>query len=339
MMRRAMIRRSVIRRIGLALRFGLVTTGTALPTWPSTVPRQTPVQTSADADGWNALRAQDLRLATILYRLTTANTAHCDRQMPATGLALQAIDQFQPDERDAARAAFRFAAPLSVEAVAPGSPAERAGIAADSGVTTINGERFDAPAARRQTTQRRDRAETALTLAAPDRPIRLGLLADGRAAEVTIIPVPACRARIELVTTEAFSSQADDTTIQLGVGNLARFDDDELAVLVAHELAHVVLHHTERLNAAGVHRGLLGEFGANARAIRAVEDEADRFSLHLLAAAGYDPELGPGFWRGAGRSLDPGFLRDATHASPNRRAAMMEEEIGRMRAAKATPAP
>src|SRR3546814_17247433 len=56
-------------------------------------------------------------------------------------------------------------------------------------------------------------------------------------------------------------------------------DDAELAAAIAHELAHNILRHRARLDAAGVDRGLAKQFGRNARMFKQTEIEADRPSV------------------------------------------------------------
>ena len=99
-----------------------------------------------------------------------------------------------------------------------------------------------------------------------------------------------------------------------------RFDDEAIAAVVAHELAHTVLRHRIRLEAAGVKWGLLAQFGRNARLFRRTEEEADRLSVHLLRNAGYDPRVAVRFWREHGGEIDGGLFRGATHPSAETRA-------------------
>ena len=104
--------------------------------------------------------------------------------------------------------------------------------------------------------------------------------------------------------------------------------DDELAVIFAHELGHLVLEHRRRLTEAGVEKGFFGEFGRNRRLNRQVEEEADRMSAHLLANAGYDPAIAPAFWRSKlGKRAGGGLFRSGTYPSPGARAGLVETEI------------
>jgi predicted Zn-dependent protease len=139
-----------------------------------------------------------------------------------------------------------------------------------------------------------------------------------------VTPVPACRARFELLLGRGTFAGSDGHVVHLGERFFERFRDDEIAVIVAHELAHVILRHPQRLTAAGVDRGMLRELGRNGRLHRRTEGEADELSVHLLANAGFDPLSAARFWRERGGEIDAGVFRARTHPSSRSRAAALE---------------
>ena len=279
-----------------------------------------------DAAAWSGLRDADLRLASLVYRLAIANTQLCSAHQAATGLIVQTLDQYQESLRPSAKAAFRFESSVSVEAVIGGSPADLAGILANDGIETI-ARQLPANPTTSVSTARRDSAESLLAALPTGKPVDLTIVRNGAHIVGQLVPLESCRAHAELVTDSGFGAQSDDQRLQVGIDYLARFDDNELAVLVAHELAHIILRHTERLEAVGIHHGLLQDFGRNACTIRQAETEADRFSMWLLANAGFDPEIGPHFWRGHGMSISGGIFRSATHESAKQRAQNLDDEI------------
>ncbi len=69
--------------------------------------------------------------------------------------------------------------------------------------------------------------------------------------------------------------------------------DEEIAVVVAHELAHNILHHRARLDAAGVSRGLVAEFGRNARLTREQAMHLATYALKQNADGGYSWKFDP----------------------------------------------
>jgi len=289
-----------------------------------------------DAAGFEALRGVDLRLATIAHRLVTANVALCRERQPATGAVLHAIDQYDAADRATVRRVFGFPAPVSVEAVVPGSAAAGA-LAAGDGVEAVGERAVPAPGdtgGGAGTSATRDAAIALVAGLPADRPTRWRL-ADGRT--VTLAASPGCRAAFEVLLGPGLSASSDGRVVQLGVRFFERYTDAEIAVVVAHELAHVILRHRVRLEAAGVKWGLLAEFGRNRRLFRRTEDEADLLGLHLLRNAGYDPASAPAFWRAHGGEVGGGFFRARTHGSAGARARALEAEIAAVPADAPTP--
>ena len=188
------------------------------------------------------LRAADLRLATIGHRLAVANVGLCDRRAPAPGLVIHTLDQYPVEEQPAARATFLFAAPVSVEAVVPGSAAATAGVRANDGLVAIDGAPVPKPATP-PTSATREATLKALAASPADRPLAL-TLAD---RSVTVPASPGCRTDFELILGPKMTAEADGTTVRIGVRFLERYTDAEVAAVVAHELSHNVLHHRNRL--------------------------------------------------------------------------------------------
>jgi len=269
------------------------------------------------------LLAQDARLAGVAEALLGANAPLCRRLMPLTGLVIHSRDQYAGSEE------ARFAnGPVAMALVLPGSAAERAGIRAGDGLAAIGAQRTAALRAEGEAPLR-DAVFDALADAWPGRgPLALRLVRKGEERTATLNPQPGCRALVEIRTRDSLEARSDGRVIQADWGLVRAAGDEELAVIVAHELAHLVLEHRRRLSEAGVEKGFFGEFGRNQRLNRQVEVEADRLSVHLLANAGFDPHGAPAFWRGALARRAAGGLRlSTTYPSPENRAALLEREI------------
>lgn len=268
-----------------------------------------------------ALRDADRRLATIGHRLATANATLCDRLQPAAGIVVHALAQYGAGERDAARRAFGFDTPVAIETVVARGPADRAGVRPDDGLIAVNGVAVGGGG---EGVLGRDRTLDLLERGEPGLPIALTLRRAGATRIVTVAAAPACRARFELLLGRGAFAGSDGRAVHLGERFFERFRDDEIAVIVAHELAHIVLRHPDRLTAAGVDRGLLRELGRNGRLHRRTEREADELGVHLLANAGYDPSSAARFWRERGGEIDAGVFRARTHPSSRERAEALE---------------
>lgn len=282
-----------------------------------------------DAAGYQALRAIDLRLATIAHRLVTANAPLCDPLQPAPGVVLHAIDQYDATARPIVTQVFGFARPVSVEAVVPGTAADRAGLIADDGVVSINAQPMPAPQQGKPSSVTRD-AATAILAAAPPGPTAWVVERGGTRRKLTIDAPQGCRAAFEVLLGPAMTASSDGHTVQIGVRFFERYSDDEVAVVVAHELAHSVLRHRARLEAAGVKWGLLSEFGRNGRLFRRTETEADLLGAGLMRNAGYDPAIAVRFWRDHGGDVDGGLFRSRTHPASKARAEAIAATIATM---------
>lgn len=296
-----------------------------------------PAGATQDTAPLAALRDVDQRLATIAYRLTTANAALCSDLSPTPGWVLHAFDQYDPAQAESVRRTFGFAGPVAVEAVVPGGPAARAGVRPNDTLVAIAGRAVLADRTAVPSSATRDAVVAEIAARAPGEPLALTLLRDGRRIAVTVPASPGCRSAFEVLVGPDMTASADGRIVQIGSRFFERYGDDETAVIVAHELAHNILRHRARLDAAKVSRGILSELGRNGRLFRRTEDDADLLGLHLLRNAGYDPASAPRFWRAHGGDIDGGIFRSRTHASSRARAQALDAEIARIPADAGRP--
>lgn len=286
-----------------------------------------PAKDAAPAPAFfEALRAADLRLATIAYRLTTANAPLCDVLQPQIGMPIHALTQYAPPARASAASVFGFESLIGVEAVVAGAPAQRAGIAANDSLVAVGDVALPGapPANAPENAASRDSAEAAIAAAPLRQPLRLTVLRKGQRQSIAVTPVTGCRSRFEILLGSGLDASADGSVVQIGERFFEGYTDAEIAVVVSHELAHNILRHRARLDAAKINRGLLAELGRNGRLIRETEDQADLLGIYLLANAGYDPMSAPNFWRKKGGAVDGGLFRSRTHASSKARAETLE---------------
>ena len=284
-----------------------------------------------DADSLGSLAWQDARLATIADRLQVANAALCTELMPAAGFLMHSRDQYSETEEDP-----RFAdGPLAVAALAPGSPAAVAGLQQGDVILAINA-RPVLQMVPQGGHHIRGAAHDWLMVQRPDAPLVLSTSRGGSVREIAIEARPGCRSLVEIASRKG--ARSDGRVIQIGYDLASRLSDDQLAVVFAHELAHTVLQHRRRKEAAGIGTGLLAEVGRNQRANREAEVEADRMSPHLLANAGYDPAIAPAFWRsGVGREVGGGVVPSFVYPSSDSRGELIAREVERYLWNRAAP--
>jgi predicted Zn-dependent protease len=116
----------------------------------------------------------------------------------------------------------------------------------------------------------------------------------------------------------AFCMPGGKIMVYSGLISQLRLTDDEIAVVVGHEIAHALREHSREQvsqaiaaqSAIGIGAALLGLGGGSAqvadiayekliatRFSRTDESEADRIGLELAARAGYDPRAGVTVWQ------------------------------------------
>jgi hypothetical protein len=298
---------------------------------------------AADDDAlFGAIRSADMRLATIGYRLAVANATLCDTHQPMTGVQFQTLDQYSPAARDAVKRYFKLAGQIGIEGVVDPSPAATAGLRPDDTISAIAGVSLGDPSASAKATTARLIALDASVAALPEQaPIRFDIVRDGAARSISVAPQAACRTRFELKVGSSFDAEADGTMVQISSRFLDDFGDEAAAVVVAHELAHNILHHRKRLDGADVDSGTFAGFGRNVKFVRQVETQADILSVYLLANAGYDPRSVAAFWRKFGPKQSAGIFMSRSHPDWRDRAATADhiaDEIARQPARPIVPA-
>lgn len=141
---------------------------------------------------------------------------------------------------------------------------------------------------------------------------------------------PGCPATATLIPGDAVNAWADGARIVVSEGLFRRCGSDaDLALIVAHEMAHNLLHHRQRLAALGVAADPSAPVSAAAAVqVRETEEEADRLAVQLVSEAGYDLSGAESFMRGL---MTSGRAVAATHPAPTRRLALLRAAIAAQR--------
>jgi beta-barrel assembly-enhancing protease len=298
--------------------------------------RAAPAREAGDDAAFAAERALDQRIATIGYRLATADLALCGRQQWLPGFVVQDLSQYGRSQRAAAIRIYGLDRGPGVLVLAAGGPGERAGLRRDDTLVALDGVPLRGPAPGAAASSPFDQLLDAIDQAFADGRADLRVQRGAERIEVTVAAARGCASRFELVGGGGLRAWSDGRSVKVTIGlALYASDDAELAAVLAHEFAHNILGHQARLDAARAARGLFGNFGRSARLIRDTEAEADRFSIYLLDRAGYDPEAAVRFWTRFG----PRGLRlpgdDPTHPGWRQRVASLTAEVAAIRAARA----
>ena len=137
--------------------------------------------------------------------------------------------------------------------------------------------------------------------------------------------IPKAAVRVHVVKTEDWNASAmANGAVWVFTGLMSTFDDDELSLVLGHELAHYTYEHSRRKGtgakntigqilavggqvagaAVGGTAGQLASMGAGLGASamltgysREFEDQADRVGLRYAWEGGFDVKKGPGLWQ------------------------------------------
>jgi hypothetical protein len=246
------------------------------------------------------LLQQDTAVATIGYRLATANVDLCVEHMVESGMLIETLGQYGAAFRPAARQVLGLSDGPTVALVVAGSPAERAGLQPGDVLVDADGVPFvasppESPDGRFGSVEA---AMTTLDSALADGKARLTIEREGQRMTIGLSGVAACKARFQLVPGNYADAVANGTWVQLST-RMAGFatTPDELAAILAHELAHNALGHRK----------------AKAKIQRLQELQADRMMPYLMARAGFDPDAAVGLWRRFRAQRLGGLFPSATH--------------------------
>jgi hypothetical protein len=311
---------------------------------PVGLPRQAAAAPAHEAtdSATTTLRQADARVGGVAYRLAVAGRALCPELHPLTGILFHHLAEYLPADRPLMIRLYGLDRGPGILTVLGGSPAAEAGLKAGDVLLAVNGRAFPSPAAEvaaRDPDKWRPLAEAGesqLEEALRTGPVQLRVLRQGKEIEVTLGSVPGCFDRVRLARNpqvNAFSN-GHDVIVTTALLDFVQ-SDDELALIIGHEMAHFILGHPPMHTSDK----LLASVGVRSRIFWQREEAADRLAIRMMAAAGYDLDAVIPFWR---RFLgkydsDPQIFR--YHPSLGARERIAREEIEAIRAGTPPAAP
>ena len=260
---------------------------------------------SAQPSGQSTLRQADLRVGAVAYRIALAGRPYCSQPQPLTGLLFHHLGEYEPADRITMIQRHGLDRGPGILTVLADTPAARAGLVAGDVLLAVNGKPFPSPVAEAAIANRDSRrkameaSEFQLEEQLRSGSARLRLLRNGREIEASLGSVQGCLGRVRLARSSQTNAFANGRFVVMTTSMLDFLrSDDELAVVLGHEMSHNILHHPTLLDEQGVPKGGIGRaFGKNAKRVWRTEEEADRFGIRLMAAAGFDVQAAIPFWR------------------------------------------
>jgi predicted Zn-dependent protease len=180
----------------------------------------------------------------------------------------------------------------------------------------------------------------------------------GETLAVPVTPDAACRYRVYLSGAQVVNAFANgkDVMVTRGMAGFAG-TDDELALVLSHEMAHNVMRHIDKRKqnaGAGALGDLLialltrGQYYGSAMSAAAAsaysqefEAEADYVGLYIMASAGFPIDDAPQFWRRMA-AMNPASIKgshSASHPSTAYRMIALENAVQEIHAKQAAGEP
>ena len=224
------------------------------------------------------LDANAERLLRVGRPVLLANASLCPKTRRDIGVMIHSEDNYSKEMRIAAGRELGAGEQPSVFKLAPGGPAEAAGLEPGDRVL-VEGRPADPKTLRDW-------------LADTDGPVALSVERKSQVVALTVTPDTVCDSRLRLRASGAINAYADgrNITFTSGMMDFVR-DDNELALIIGHELAHNTMGHIRKAITNFILSGMATRY------TRPFESEADYVGLYYMVRAGYDPAGVEDFWR------------------------------------------
>lgn len=229
---------------------------------------------SADQNAVSHRLGRQQRLNAVAFPILRSAQPFCgERTKLSHGLSVAQESPFANVNESAYRERARRSNRPRLLYTVPGSPAHRAGLRGGDEILSVNGVRTERKGSKVLFRAMREGGDAPLWLL-----VRRG--SEKRLAKV--VPVAICDTPVVLAGTQEVVSWSTRSKVKVGEG-MVRFvrTDTELALVVAHELSHIILGH------AGAFFG---------RGSARYENDADYLGLYLVANAGFDPDQALGLF-------------------------------------------
>ncbi len=309
---------------------------------------------AAEAQKQRALAWQDLqddhaRLYRISYPILARGASLCEEKLRrSVGMRFGNLQGVAREFRESAARLMGLGDLPQVIQVAPGSPAERAGLREKDLLLAVEGKATPSGEGAREklVALLQDLAKTRTHL-------EFRVRRSGAELLLRLEHEPVCDYPVLLSEADMINAFADGKQVTVTRGML-RFvrDDLELAVVVGHEIAHNSMGHVQKqmgnqmigtlVDIVAAMRGVntQGLFGNAAGLVfsKDFEAEADYVGLYFTARAGYEIGKAPNFWRRMA-AANPGSIQQrgfgASHPSTPERFLALEKIVEEIKAKQA----
>lgn len=278
-------------------------------------------------------RASRLKAESVGYRIALANADRCPSPDMMTGLILHDLASYDLAVRPAIITRFGLGQGFGVLDVIPGSAADRAGFRSGDEIVALGKDDLTEYAADRfgksATSDRVEQFAAKLQSSLAAGKVSMTVKRADATLTTELTGEAGCGGRIAYMPSGPVNAWSDGhyVAITKAMVDFAR-NDDELAFVIAHEMAHNLLHHAKLLPDSAP---ILAMFGIGAHRVKRTEIAADQFAVDLLLRTSFDPMRASDLFRRTKLAdlLDMGI----THPMGGRRIEIVKEEVSRQQIA------
>ncbi len=219
-------------------------------------------------------QAYNTRLQKVAAPLFKANAELCPRTRRGIGITVHTLSDYQPSLQPFAEVLMGASDRLSIRTVRDGSPAAKAGLQTRDVIIGINGAYMPGGF----TVQRFFKVATQNAYKADSTKLKV-LRGDDR-LDFKVSPETLCDYPANVFFNERVNGHTDGEQIIITSELMKTVPDDvNLALIIAHEMAHAIKGHQRR--------------------DKSLELKADRMALVMMTRAGYDIDRAISYWRDA----------------------------------------
>lgn len=232
------------------------------------------------------------RLDRVAYFVSAAAGDRCPSPQMLTGLSLHDVAAYDASQRQLVQGHYRMGNGFGIRHIVPQSVAARAGFAPNDVITHVNGQPlsgFETRLIRNGASyDRTAQFETLLNAALSRGPATLTVKRGSRTISLLLPGEPGCGGKPVYYDRGGLNAWSDGRYIAV-TQTMMKFagTDDELAFVVAHEMAHNIQEHAVRLRGRSM---LLASIGIGSGAVKKTEVEADQLGAQLMVSAGFSTD-------------------------------------------------
>ena len=232
-----------------------------------------------EASAFAEIERLHTRLWDVAYPVLAENTELCPKTRPDIGIVTHSLKTYPKDMREAAKREIGAGETPSVRRVIKGSAADKAGIKRGDVLLSEKGIPISAKS-------------KSLRAQLENGPAPLRVKRGTQELSLSVTPREICDYSVKLSMGSTINAYANGRAITMtsGMMNFTQ-SDDELALIVAHELAHNTMGHIRKIV------GNMIVSGFATRYTRPFESEADYVGLYYLVRAGYNPDGTENLWQ------------------------------------------